>query len=89
VLIVDDLLATSGTAAAVAELVEKLGGARGCLRFRRGLDFLDGRKLLSATMSGRSCTTTNDACSAPGRLRALAKINASLKVLHKRPGRFP
>jgi len=46
VLIVDDVLATGGTAAAVAKLVEKLGGTVAGLSFLIELDFLDGRKRL-------------------------------------------
>jgi adenine phosphoribosyltransferase len=44
VLIVDDLLATGGTAAAVARLVEKLGGEVAGLGFVVELDFLNGRE---------------------------------------------
>lgn len=44
VLIVDDLLATGGTAAAVARLVEKLGGEVAGLGFVIELDFLRGRE---------------------------------------------
>lgn len=48
VLIVDDLLATGGTARAVADLVEKVGGQVAGLLFVVELDFLGGRdKLLS------------------------------------------
>jgi adenine phosphoribosyltransferase len=47
VLIVDDLLATGGTAAAVARLVEKLGGKVTGLGFVVELDFLKGREKLS------------------------------------------
>jgi adenine phosphoribosyltransferase len=46
VLVVDDLLATGGTAKAVCELVEKLGGVVAGLAFLIELDFLDGRKVL-------------------------------------------
>lgn len=46
VLIVDDVLATGGTAAAVTNLVEKLGGAVAGLAFVIELDFLNGRKKL-------------------------------------------
>jgi adenine phosphoribosyltransferase len=46
VLIVDDLLATGGTAAAVAHLVEKLGGAVAGMAFVVELDFLHGRDKL-------------------------------------------
>ena len=47
VLIVDDLLATGGTAAAVARLVEKLGGEVAALLFVVELDFLNGRDKLT------------------------------------------
>jgi len=43
VLIVDDVLATGGTAAAAARLVEKLGGRVAGLSFVIELDFLNGR----------------------------------------------
>lgn len=43
VLIVDDVLATGGTAAAVARLVEKLGGTVCGFGFLIELDFLNGR----------------------------------------------
>ena len=46
VLIVDDLLATGGTAAATAELVEGLGGVVSGLAFLVELDFLNGRSKL-------------------------------------------
>jgi adenine phosphoribosyltransferase len=46
VLIVDDVLATGGTASAVARLVEKLGGNVVGLSFVIELDFLNGRKKL-------------------------------------------
>jgi len=46
VLIVDDVLATGGTAAAAAKLVEKLHGKVAGLAFVIELDFLDGRKRL-------------------------------------------
>jgi adenine phosphoribosyltransferase len=47
VLIVDDLLATGGTAAAVAHLVEKLGGKVCGAGFAIELDFLHGREKLA------------------------------------------
>lgn len=47
VLIIDDVLATGGTAAAVAKLVEKLGGTVSGLGFVIELDFLEGRKRLN------------------------------------------
>jgi adenine phosphoribosyltransferase len=46
VLIVDDVLATGGTAKAVAQLVEKLGGNLVGLSFVIELDFLKGREKL-------------------------------------------
>ena len=48
VLIVDDVLATGGTASAAAKLVEKLGGVVAGLGFVIELDFLSGRKKLAA-----------------------------------------
>jgi len=47
VIIIDDLLATGGTAAATARLVEKLGGKVTALAFLIELEFLQGRKKLS------------------------------------------
>jgi adenine phosphoribosyltransferase len=47
VLIVDDVLATGGTASAAARLVEKLGGKVAGLAFVIELDFLGGRKKLA------------------------------------------
>ena len=47
VLIIDDVLATGGTAAAVAELVEKVGGEVLGLGFLVELDFLHGRDKLA------------------------------------------
>jgi adenine phosphoribosyltransferase len=46
VLIVDDVLATGGTAAATARLVERLGGVVAGLAFVIELDFLGGRSQL-------------------------------------------
>ncbi len=46
VLIVDDLLATGGTAAAACQLVEKLGGVVAGLSFAVELNFLNGRAKL-------------------------------------------
>ncbi len=48
VLIVDDLLATGGTAGAAAHLVEKMGGKVEELAFVIELSFLDGKKALRA-----------------------------------------
>jgi adenine phosphoribosyltransferase len=47
VLIIDDLLATGGTAAAVAQLVESLGGKVAGLGFLIELEFLKGREKLA------------------------------------------
>jgi adenine phosphoribosyltransferase len=46
VLIVDDLLATGGTAAATAKLVEELGGVVVAIAFLIDLAFLKGRDKL-------------------------------------------
>ena len=46
VLVVDDVLATGGTAAACARLIEKLGGHIAGYAFVIELDFLEGRKKL-------------------------------------------
>jgi adenine phosphoribosyltransferase len=46
VLIVDDLLATGGTAKATCNLIEKLGGEVAGLAFAIELNFLEGRKNL-------------------------------------------
>jgi adenine phosphoribosyltransferase len=46
VLVVDDLLATGGTASATVKLVEKLGGKVVACCFVIELEFLDGRKTL-------------------------------------------
>jgi adenine phosphoribosyltransferase len=46
VLIIDDVLATGGTASAVCKLVELLGGTVAGLSFVIELDFLSGRKKL-------------------------------------------
>ncbi len=46
VLIVDDVLATGGTAAAVAKLVRQLGGEVVGMEFVIELDFLHGREKL-------------------------------------------
>lgn len=48
VLVVDDLLATGGTALAAARLVERLGGRVAGLAFVVELDFLGGRRKLGA-----------------------------------------
>jgi len=49
VLIVDDLLATGGTASAAAELTRRQGGVVAGFAFVVELDFLDGRKRLTGT----------------------------------------
>ena len=46
VLVIDDVLATGGTAAAVAQLIERLGGKVAGLGFLIELDFLKGRDKL-------------------------------------------
>ncbi len=48
VIIIDDLLATGGTAAAAGRLVERLGGKVVGFGFLAELEFLEGRKVLSA-----------------------------------------
>jgi adenine phosphoribosyltransferase len=48
VLIVDDLIATGGTAKAVADLVQKVGGTVVGLAFLVELDFLHGREKLGS-----------------------------------------
>jgi adenine phosphoribosyltransferase len=48
VLVVDDLLATGGTAAAAGRLVERLGGVMEGFAFMVELGFLNGRRLLGA-----------------------------------------
>jgi adenine phosphoribosyltransferase len=47
ILIVDDVLATGGTAQAVTQLVERMGGKVVALSFVIELDFLDGRSKLA------------------------------------------
>jgi adenine phosphoribosyltransferase len=47
VLVIDDVLATGGTAAAVAKLIEKLSGKVISLGFVLELDFLHGRRRLN------------------------------------------
>ena len=46
VLLVDDVIATGGTAAATAEMVEVLGGHVACFAFLIELEFLNGRQRL-------------------------------------------
>ena len=47
VLVVDDLLATGGTARAMCQLVENAGGVVACVAFLIELKFLNGRDLLT------------------------------------------
>ncbi len=47
VVIVDDLMATGGTAKAIIEMVEEMGAEVAALVFLIELDFLEGRKVLS------------------------------------------
>jgi len=46
VVIVDDLMATGGTAKAIVEMVEEMGAEVAAMLFLIELDFLDGRKVL-------------------------------------------
>ncbi len=46
VILVEDLMATGGTAKAMVELVEEMGGKVEMLLFLTELDFLEGRKVL-------------------------------------------
>ena len=46
VIIVDDLMATGGTAKAIVEMVEEMGAEVAALLFLIELDFLEGRKVL-------------------------------------------
>ena len=48
IVIVDDVLATGGTARGVADLVEKVGGHVEALSFLIELDFLKGREKLAS-----------------------------------------
>ena len=91
VLIVDDLLATGGTAAAVARMVSEVGGDGGGHRIRRRADLPQRapetgrlRRLLAAPIRPMSAPRTRRA-----RVGALAKINLDLRVLEKRAGRLP
>ncbi len=51
ILIHDDVLATGGTAQAVCELVEELGGTVVQCNFIMELDFLNGRNKLQTTVA--------------------------------------
>ena len=53
VMMVDDLLATGGTAGAALSLVEKLGGDVVCATFLIELEFLEGRKKIPVRYSSR------------------------------------
>ncbi|HET7232425.1 MAG TPA: adenine phosphoribosyltransferase [Longimicrobium sp.] len=46
VLLIDDLLATGGTACAATQMIESLGGEVASIAFLIELEFLEGRKLL-------------------------------------------
>ncbi|MGN0133191.1 MAG: phosphoribosyltransferase family protein, partial [Anaerotignum sp.] len=46
VVILDDLMATGGTAKAIIEMVEEMGAEVAALVFLIELDFLEGRKVL-------------------------------------------
>ena len=48
VILVDDLLATGGTAGAAIKLVQELGGEIVCVSFLIELEFLEGRKNLDS-----------------------------------------
>jgi len=50
VLLVDDLLATGGTAHAASELIKKSGGLVSCFLSLIELDFLEGRKKLETSV---------------------------------------
>jgi adenine phosphoribosyltransferase len=72
VLVVDDLLATGGTAAAAARLVERQGGVVAGLAFVVELGVLNGRDRLGerdvqALVTFLGSTRTGDACVAPTR----------------------
>ena len=88
VLIIDDVLATGGTAAAVARLVETLHGKVAGLGFILELDFLNGREKLHGHDVHSLIHVTECRRSAARRLRSLAKINLDLRVLHRRPDGF-
>ena len=90
VLIVDDVLATGGTAAAAAKLVEKLGGKVAGLSFVIELDFLNGRdKLPGYDVQTLLALLGSDRCRAgDATVKSLAKINLDLRVLNKRPDGF-
>ena len=64
VLIIDDVLATGGTAAAVARLVETLHGKVAGLGFILELDFLTGATSCGATTCTRCFSTNARACPA-------------------------
>ena len=49
VVLIDDLLATGGTAAAAIKLIEKMGGVVAEVQFLIELEFLNGRRNLGAT----------------------------------------
>ncbi len=57
VVLIDDLLATGGTAAAALRLIEELGGEVLCLLFLIELSFLEGRKNLDPAVRTKSLLT--------------------------------
>ena len=83
VLIVDDVLATGGTAAAVARLVEKLGGRIAGYGFVIELDFLRGREKFVTTTLLTSPLLMSSA-TRRARVKAFAKLNLTLEVLGRR-----
>jgi len=56
VLLVDDLLATGGTAAAAIQLIQRLGGDLVAAAFFIELDFLKGREAIAASYAGTDTT---------------------------------
>lgn len=60
VLVVDDLLATGGTALAMARLVEKLGGEVAGFAFFVSLDGLDGKKAIDENYPGAKIVSLVD-----------------------------
>ena len=79
VLIVDDVMATGGTAAATARLVEKLGGTVVGLGFVIELEFLGGRSKISGLRRGVAAEVLSGAAAGggPALVRRLAQCLAS------------